>query len=86
MNVFLIGMLVSMVLYIVIGLVISKGVKSTNDFFVAGRRAPTFLIVGSLVASYCSPGLYFGDAGEAFAGIFSPLLIFKLSFLVKGLS
>ncbi len=75
MNIYLIGMLVSMVIYIVIGIIISRSVKSTNDFFVAGRRAPTFLIVGSLVASYCGTGLYFGDAGESYAGIFSPLIM-----------
>ena len=74
MNAFLIGMLISMVAYIVIGLVISRGVKTANDFFVAGRHAPTFLIVGSLVASYCGTGLYFGDAGESFAGIYAPLV------------
>lgn len=74
MNIFLIGMIISMIAYIIIGFIISKGVKNTNDFFVAGRRAPTFLLVGSLVASYCGTGLYFGDAGESFAGIFSPLM------------
>ena len=57
MNVYLIGMIISMVVYIVLGLVISRSVKNVNDFFVAGRQAPTFLIVGSLVASYCSTGL-----------------------------
>lgn len=75
MNVYLIGMIISMMLYIIIGLVISKSIKNSNDFFVAGRRAPTFLIVGSLVASYCGTGLYFGDAGESYAGIFSPLIM-----------
>lgn len=75
MNIFLIGMLISMAAYIIIGLVISKGVKNSNDFFVAGRQAPTFLLVGSLVASYCGTGLYFGDAGESYAGIFSPLIM-----------
>ncbi|MBO5999393.1 MAG: sodium:solute symporter family protein [Lachnospiraceae bacterium] len=74
MNAFLTGMLISMAAYIVIGLIISRGVKTANDFFVAGRHAPTFLLIGSLVASYCGTGLYFGDAGEAFAGIYSPLV------------
>ena len=75
MNVYLIGMLISMAIYIVLGIVISRGVKNANDFFVAGRHAPAFLVVGSLVASYCGTGLYFGDAGESFAGIFSPLTL-----------
>lgn len=75
MNVYLIGMLISMAIYIGLGVVISRGVKNANDFFVAGRHAPAFLVVGSLVASYCGTGLYFGDAGESFAGIFSPLIM-----------
>ncbi len=82
MNVFLIGMGISMVIYIVVGLIISRGVKNSNDFFVAGRQAPTFLLVGSLVASYCGTGLYFGDAGESFAGIFSPLMILGTMLIV----
>ena len=81
-NVFLIGMCISMIAYIVIGFIISKGVKNTSDFFVAGRRAPTFLLVGSLVASYCGTGLYFGDAGESFAGIFSPLMMLGAMLIV----
>lgn len=83
MNAFLIGMLISMVAYIIAGLVISKGVKTANDFFVAGRHAPTFLLVGSLVASYCGTGLYFGDAGEAYAGIYAPLITLG-SMLIVG--
>ncbi len=75
MNIYLLGMIISMVLYIIIGLIISRRVKNANDFFVAGRKAPTFLIVGSLVASYCGTGLYFGDAGESFSGFFSPLIM-----------
>ena len=82
MNVFLIGMIISMIAYIIIGFLIGKGVKNTNDFFVAGRRAPTFLLVGSLVASYCGTGLYFGDAGESFAGIFSPLMMLGAMLIV----
>ena len=81
-NIYLIGMIISMVIYIVIGAFISRGVKDANDFFVAGRKAPTFLIVGSLVASYCGTGLYFGDAGEAYAGIFSPLIVLGTMLIV----
>ena len=36
MNVFLIGMIISMIAYIIIGFLIGKGGKNTNDFFVAG--------------------------------------------------
>jgi len=74
MNIFFLGMIISMAIYIVLGFALSKGVKDANDFYVAGRNAPTVLIVGSLIASYCSTGLFMGDAAEAYSGYFSPLL------------
>lgn len=75
MNIYFIGMLSSMIVYIVLGILISKRVKNVNDFFVAGRRAPTLLIVGSLVASYCSTGLFMGDVGEAYGGFYAPRMM-----------
>ena len=75
MNIYFAGMLISMILYITLGLVISRKVKNANDFFVAGRQAPTFLIVGSLVASYCSTGLFMGDVGEAYGGFYTPFMM-----------
>lgn len=83
MNVYLMGMVISMIVYIVLGLVISRQVKGVNDFFVAGRQAPTFLIVGSLVASYCSTGLFMGDVGEAYGGFYTPFLM-TVMMLVGG--
>ena len=83
MNIYLIGMIISMALYVLLGIIISRGVKNANDFFVAGRRAPTFLIVGSLVASYCSTGLFMGDVGEAYSGLFSPFMM-TVMMLVGG--
>lgn len=75
MNVYFGGMVASMLVYIILGIVISKRVKNANDYFVAGRQAPTLLIVGSLVASYCSTGLFMGDVGEAYGGFFAPFIM-----------
>ena len=75
MNIYLIGMAVTMVLYLVIGALISKSVKNANDFYVAGRNAPTFLITGSLVASFIGVGLFMGDVGEAYSGFFAPIMV-----------
>lgn len=83
MNVYLIGMIISMIIYIVIGLVISKGVKSADDYYVAGRKAPTILIFGSLVASYCSTGIFMGTAGETYDGFFGPYIVTPL-LLITG--
>ena len=75
MNIYLIGMIVTMVLYIVIGALISRSVKNANDFYVAGRNAPAFLITGSLVASFIGVGLFMGDVGEAYSGFFGPVMV-----------
>lgn len=75
MNVYLIGMAVTMVLYLVIGAIISRKVKNANDFYVAGRNAPTGLITGSLVASFIGVGLFMGDVGEAYGGFFAPIMV-----------
>lgn len=42
MNIYLLGMIITMVLYVVVGAMISRGVKDANDFYVAGRNAPRF--------------------------------------------
>ena len=75
MNIYFIGMAISFVVYLVIGFFISRRVKDANDFYVAGRNAPMLLIVGSMIASYVSTGMFMGDAGEYYSGIFSPMTI-----------
>ena len=74
-NIYVIGIGISFVLYIIFGLLISKKVKGADDFYVAGRQAPVFLIVGSMIASYVSTGMFMGDAGEYYSGLFSPMTI-----------
>ncbi|MBP3649289.1 MAG: sodium:solute symporter family protein [Clostridia bacterium] len=76
MNIYFIGMCIAMLLYVVIGAVISRTVKGANDFYVAGRRAPMLLIAGSIIASYTSTGMFMGDAAQCFEGAFSPVIIF----------
>ena len=75
MNIYFIGMVISFAVYLLIGFFISKKVKNANDFYVAGRNAPILLIVGSMIASYVSTGMFMGDAGEYYSGIFSPMTI-----------
>ena len=72
---YLIGMSITLILYVVIGLVISRKVKNANDYFVAGRNAPTLLITGSLVASFVGVGLFMGDVGESYSGFFAPIIV-----------
>lgn len=74
-NIYFVGMCISFVIYIIASVLISRKVKSANDFYVAGRRAPLLLIVGSMIASYASTGMFMGDAGEYYSGLFSPMTI-----------
>lgn len=75
MNIYLAGILITFVAYMWVGALVSKRVKDINDFYVAGRNAPTFLITGSLVASFIGTGMFMGDAGEAYKGYFGPILL-----------
>ena len=69
------GICITMLVYVVVGMLISRGVKTANDFFVAGRQAPSYLITGSLVASFIGVGLFMGDVGECYSGFFSPIMV-----------
>lgn len=73
--IYLIGILITLVIYVVVGFFISRKVRNANDYFVAGRNSPTILITGSLVASFIGVGLFMGDVGEAYSGFFSPIIV-----------
>ena len=48
MNIFFIGVVVSILVYIVVGIWAGRSVKDVNDYYVSGRNAPTILIAGTL--------------------------------------
>lgn len=75
MNIYLIGVIISMIVYLIVGVCAGKSVKDVNDYYVAGRNAPTILIVGSLLASFLSTGAFLGDTGEVYSGFFIPIVI-----------
>lgn len=75
MDIYLAGTLLAIVVFVVIGIVAGKKVKDTNDYYVAGRRAPVILIVGSLIASFLSTGAFMGDTGEVYSGFFMGIVI-----------
>ncbi|MBR2766421.1 MAG: sodium:solute symporter family protein [Blautia sp.] len=75
MNIYFIGMCISMAIYILVSYFVSRRIKSVDDYFVAGRRAPMLLISGSLVASYIGTGMFMGDAQMYYEGVFSVLII-----------
>ena len=73
---FTVAILVSIAVYLVIGNYAGRGVKQLDDYFVAGRRAPTLLIVGTLVASVMSSTVFLGEAGFTYDGQMGPFLQF----------
>ena len=75
MTVYLVGIIIALTLFVVIGVVAGRSVKDTNDYYVAGRRAPVILIVGSLIASFLSTGAFMGDTGEVYSGFFMGIVI-----------
>ena len=75
MTIYLVGVFIALTVFAVIGVIAGKGVKDTNDYYVAGRRAPVLLIVGSLIASFLSTGAFMGDTGEVYSGFFMGIII-----------
>jgi Na+/proline symporter len=66
---------VSVLLFIAIGSYAGRKVKNIDDYFVAGRRAPTLLILGTLVASVFSTSIFLGEAGFTYDGQLGPYLL-----------
>ena len=77
MNLFAAGMLVSILVYLVVGNYAGRRVKKLEDYFVAGRQAPTLLIVGTLVASLMSTNAFMGESGLSYSGF--PAVIITLT-------
>lgn len=76
MDVFTATMVVSIAIYIAVGNYAGRGVKKLDDYYVAGRSAPTLLIVGTLVASLMSSTVFLGEAGFTYEGQMGPFVLF----------
>lgn len=75
MDIFTLAILVSVIIFIVVGINAGRGVKKIDDYFVAGRRAPSLLITGTLVASVFSTSLFLGEAGFTYDGQLGPYIL-----------
>lgn len=74
MNIFLIGVIVSIAIYMVVGIYAGRSVKDVNDYYVSGRNAPTILISGTLFASMLSVNGFLGDQGWCYSGNITSLV------------
>ena len=75
MSSFVIGMVISILVYLGVGYYAGRKVKHIDDYYVAGRNAPTLLIVGTLVASFLSTNAFMGEVGMSYRG-YGPLIVF----------
>lgn len=85
--VYLIGILVGFLVFILVGVILSKKIANVEDYYVSGRNAPTLLIAGSLVASFLSSVTFMGEAGFSYDGypiVQLTLVIFNASGYVLG--
>lgn len=83
MSIYAIGVLFTLVLYVIVGNYAGSKVKDTADYYVMGRKAPTILIVGTLVASYISTNSMMGETGFAYDG-YSGLLMILVIINIAG--
>ena len=83
MNAYVVGILVSLAVYLAVGTWAGRRVKHLEDYFVAGRQAPTLLILGTLVASLLSTTAFLGEAGMAYSG-YGPLVLTLVAINVVG--
>ena len=75
MDIYPSAILVSLFIYVAVGNYAGRRVKKVDDYFVAGRRAPTLLIVGTLVASVLSTNIFLGETGFVYDGQAGPYLL-----------
>ena len=76
MNIYTTTIALSVVIYFAIGSYAGRRVRRLDDYYVAGRRAPTLVIVGTLVASLMSSTIFLGDAGFTYSGQAGPFILF----------
>lgn len=66
----LIGVVVYLVLMLVIGLAVARRTGSQDDFLVAGRRLPVWILTATIMATWFGGGTMLGSAGMGYKGGF----------------
>jgi sodium/pantothenate symporter len=76
MDIYTTTIALSILVYIAVGNYAGRRIRDLDDYYVAGRRAPTLLIVGTLVASVMSATMFLGEAGFAYDIAAGPYTVF----------
>src|SRR5690625_1579055 len=66
MWIYLVGAILSLVIVMIIGVISSKKVKNSDDYFVAGRNLSLPVIVGTLTAGFLGTGTVVGYGALTF--------------------
>lgn len=74
-NIFFLGVIVSIIVYLVVGLWAGRSIKDVDDYYVSGRNSPTILITGTLFASMLSVNGFMGDQGFCYTGNITSLVL-----------
>ena len=61
--IYLIGIITYLILLLLVGLYKVRSVKNSNDFMLAGRTLPWYILVGTLLATWMGSGSLFSGAG-----------------------
>lgn len=69
---------IGLAIYVLIGYLASKKVKSLDDYYVSGRNASTLFIAGTMFASMLSTNGFMGDVGYAYDGNISILFLINV--------
>ena len=76
------------IFYLILGLLVSRGIKTNEDYFLAGRKLGLFPLTFTLIATQIGGGMMLGTAAQSYKigyfGIFYTLGI-CLGFLFLGL-
>lgn len=75
MNIYLWGVVISILLYLLAGFYAGRKVKNIEDYYVSGRNASTFLITGTMFASMLSINGFMGDTAYAYNGHITSIVL-----------
>lgn len=68
MTIFFAGVIISIIVYLIVGIYAGRSVKGIDDYYVSGRNAPTIFISGTLFASMLSVNGFMGDQAFCYSG------------------
>lgn len=75
MNIYILGVLLSVVFYMLVGTYAGRRVKNVEDYYVCGRNAPTLLIAGTMFASMLSTNGFMGDTAFCYGGNMTTMIL-----------